>query len=76
MWYRPRIVTIGKRTFWRFGGGLDNVFNWLVGLFFILSFLAHFRGHLSEALGTAISQTFWVVVILFVIFKIISRKNF
>ena len=65
------------RSFWRFGGRLDKTYNWLVGIFFALSFALHFgqpgnAGRFPEALGAAIGQTAFVAVVLFVIFKIIS----
>jgi hypothetical protein len=63
-----------KKSFWRFGGRYDSVFNWLCITFFVLSFVLHYRpDRIPEALGTAVGQTFWVVVILFAIFKVISH---
>jgi hypothetical protein len=70
-------------SFWRFGGRLDKIYNWLIGIFFALSFAMHFgqrenAGRLPEALGVVIGQTAVVAVVLFVIFKIISaikRRN-
>jgi hypothetical protein len=71
-----------KRSFWRFGGSLDRIYNWLVGLFFVLSLFVQipkpiFRGRLPEALGAAAGQTVGVAIFLFVIFKVISlfRKS-
>jgi hypothetical protein len=65
------------RSFWRFGGSLDRLYNWLVGLFFGLSCFVQisrpiYRGRLPEALGAALGQTFWVAIVLFVVFKAIS----
>jgi preprotein translocase subunit SecG len=70
-----------KRSFWRFGGRLDKIYNWLVGIFFVLSLVVHFgqpgnAGRIPEALGAAIGQTVFIAVVLFLIFKIISAvKN-
>jgi hypothetical protein len=66
-----------KRSLLRFGGSLDRIYNWLVGVFFVLDLLVQipkpmFRGRLPEALGTAFVQTVGVAVVLFVIFKNIS----
>jgi hypothetical protein len=68
---------IEKRSFWRFSGRLDKIYNWLVGIFFALSFALHFgqpgnAGRLPEALGAAVGQTVVIAVVLFVVFKIIS----
>ena len=64
-----------KRCFWHFGGHLDKVYNWFVGVFFILSCFVQIgrfgKDHLPEALGTAIGQTVVVAVLLFLLFKII-----
>jgi hypothetical protein len=59
------------------GGSLDRLYNWLVGGFFVLACLLQAsqpanRGRLPEALGTATGEAFWVAVLLFVVFKIIS----
>jgi hypothetical protein len=67
-----------KRSFWRFGRRLDRLYNWIVGLFFVLDCFVQFnrpiyKGLLPEALGAALGQTFWVAVVLFVIFKAIAR---
>jgi uncharacterized membrane protein len=76
-----RTIMTEKRSFWRFGGRLDKIYNWLVGIFFALAFAVHFgqpgnAGRLPEALGAATGQTVVVAVVLFVVFKIISAvKN-
>lgn len=68
------------RSFWRFGGSLDRLYNWLVGGFFALACLRQASrpangGRLPEALGAATGETFWVAVLLFVVFKIISGSR-
>ena len=63
-------------SFWRFGGRLDSIYNWLVVLFFVFSCftqIGRFSGHLPEALGAATGQTVVVAVVLFLVFKVISR---
>jgi hypothetical protein len=66
-----------KRSFWRFGGRLHRMYNWLVGLFFVLSCFVQINRYgshyLPEALGAAVGQTFVLAVVLFVVFKVISR---
>ena len=72
-----------SHSFWRFGGRLDKIYNWLIGILFALSFAVHLgqpgnTGRFPEALGAAIGQTAFVAVVLFIIFKIISaikRRN-
>jgi hypothetical protein len=67
-----------KRSFWRFGGKLDRVYNWLLVLFFAASFFiqyGRFGGRLPEALGAAVGQTVVVAVVLFVIFKIVASTR-
>lgn len=66
-----------KYSFWRFGGKLDSVYGWLVGLILVASCFfqmgRHHGSHLFEAFGTAIGHTFVVAVVLFVVFKVISH---
>jgi hypothetical protein len=67
-----------KGSFWRFGGRLDTVYNWLLVLFFAASFFiqyGRFGGRLPEALGAAVGQTVVVAVVLFVIFKIVASAR-
>ena len=64
-----------KPSFWRFGGSLDRLYIWLVGLFFVLSCfdqIRSYKGHLPGALGTATGQTVWVALVLFVFLKAFS----
>jgi len=66
-------MTENKRSFWRFGGSLDSIYNWLVGLVFLLSLFIHAsRSRLPEAIGAAIGQTAFIAVVLFMLFKAIS----
>ena len=64
-----------KRSFWHFGGYLDKIYNWFLGLFFVLSCLVQIgrfgKEHFPEALGIAIGHTVVVAVLLFLFFKII-----
>jgi hypothetical protein len=73
------MATPAKRSFWHFGGRLDKIYNWLLVLVFILSFLVHTgqygNGHLPEALGTAVGQTVVAAILLFVLFKFISPRS-
>jgi len=67
-----------KRSFWRFGGRLDSIYNWLVGIFFVLSCFVQvprFGGRLPEAVGAAVGQTIVAGIILFIVFKAISRAT-
>jgi len=67
-----------KQSFWRFGGKLDRVYNWLLILFFAASFFiqyGRFSGRLPEALGAAVGQTVVLAVVLFVIFKIVASAR-
>jgi hypothetical protein len=73
-------VNTEKRSFWRFGGRLDKIYNWLIGIFFALSFAVHLgqpgnTGRVPEALGAAIGQTAFVAVVMFILFKIISAMK-
>jgi hypothetical protein len=64
-----------RGSFWHFGGRPGKVYNWFLGVFFVLSCLAQIgrfgKDHLPEALGTTIGQTVVVAVLLFLFFKII-----
>ena len=63
-----------KRPFWRFGGKLDTIYNWILVIFFVLDFLVQYPRLrlLPESLGAAFAQTIGMAIILFVIFKLIS----
>jgi hypothetical protein len=65
-----------KRSFWRFGGRYDRAYDLILIVFVISSFILHYRpDRIPEALGAAIGQTFWVAIILFAIFKLLSRND-
>jgi hypothetical protein len=74
---RSRMATEAKRSFFRFGGSLDRIYNWLLGIFFALSLFVHLGpgirdGRVPEVLGTTVGQTAAAAIMLFIVFKSLS----
>ena len=67
-----------KRSFFRFGGKMDKVFNWIAVIVAVLILLLRLPialqnpHYLPEIIGAAIGQFIVFFVLMFVIFKLIS----
>ncbi len=70
-----------KRSFWRFGGRLDRIFNWLSILILVLIVFVRLPvalqnpHYLPEILGAAIGQFIVFFILLFIVFKLISLAS-